>query len=170
MKKDKNDQQAIRYVDRLVRETCKRVERLNRIARSAPELVIPIARQQIRWPGFISRKRAFQKENSELMDAIHLGENFKLTGEWHPRSASTRGALSVHWWGSVLQKTWGLPQLTKKNKKRWFNRTWSCMVRYTQFTPESDPLYRSLAGTPAAKRAEIKRKIYRSFAKNIRPK
>jgi uncharacterized linocin/CFP29 family protein len=70
--KNKAERQAI---ERLVQETWMRVEHLNEIAKSHPELVIQFARKQIVWPGFISRKRAFQKENAKLMDKIELGRN-----------------------------------------------------------------------------------------------
>jgi hypothetical protein len=71
-------------IERLVEETFMKVESLNRLAERKPELLIPIARRQLVWPGFISRKRAFQKQNAELIDKIQLGKDSGYSeGEWH---------------------------------------------------------------------------------------
>ena len=72
------------------------VESLNNVRNSHPELVIPIARKQFVWPGFISRKRAFKKENAETMEKIQLGDDFVLSAvqRRHPHSPSAqRGVM-----------------------------------------------------------------------------
>src|SRR4029453_8161607 len=87
-------------IERLVEETFMKVESLNRLAERKPELLIPIARRQLVWPGFISRKRAFQKQNAELIDKIQLGKDSGYSeGEWQPNSPSTLAANLVYQWG-----------------------------------------------------------------------
>jgi hypothetical protein len=181
MKNNKAERQAI---ERLAQETWMRVEHLNEIAKSDPDLVIPIARKQIVWPGFISRKRAFQKENAELMARIELGRNSNYSDrEWRPDAPATRGAHWVYWWGSGMAKQWRLPQLTGKNKRSWFDKAWSCMLRDLHVTPENDPRLGPLGESakryykredpkeraPLAMRAEIKRQIWKAFDTLILP-
>lgn len=184
MKNNKADLEQLQAIERVVRETWMYVEHLNAITKSRPELLIPIARKQIVWPAFISRKRASQKQNAELMDKIQLGDDYVLTGEWQPNSPSTHGALWVHWWGTRMSKEWRLPQLTKKNKRPWFDRTWRCMERHLHITPENDPLLAPLGKSaqryykredpnermPLALRAEIRRRIWKAFNTLIVPK
>lgn len=160
-------------IERLVEDTLTRIEGLNALAEKEPELLVPIARKRIVWPGFISRKRAFQKENARLMNKIQLGNDFALAGEWQPDSPSTRGALWVYWWGTVMQKRWRLPKLTRRNSRKWFDQAWRCMRSELHIIPEQDRLLAPLgqsAATPAAARAEIKRKIRRRFTQVIRHK
>jgi hypothetical protein len=160
-------------IERLVQETWNHVEHLNNVVKSHPELVIPIARNRIVWPAFISRKRAFRKENEKLMEKIQLGKDFVLTGEWQPDSPSARGAFLVHHWGTARQKQWGLPKLTRRNSRTWFDQAYRCMRQKIGIVMEQDPQFASLgqsAATPAATRAEIKRKIRRSFTQVIRHK
>jgi len=158
-------------IERFVQETWDHVEHLNNIARLHPESVIRIARKRIVWPGFISRKRAFQKNNAKLMRDIQLGNDFVLTGEWQPDSSSARGAFLVHWWGTTMQKQWGLPKLTEKNKTTWFDKVWRCIIEELHIVPEKDPMLARLSGsakTPAAMRAEIRRQTRKAFDVLIR--
>ncbi|PYI98459.1 MAG: hypothetical protein DME98_04295 [Verrucomicrobia bacterium] len=160
-------------IARLVEDTWTHVERLNKIAESRPELLIPIAREQIQWPGFISRKSAFQKKNAKLTNDIQLGNDFALKGEWQPDSPSTHGAYLVHWWGTNMQEQWGLPKLTRRNSKKWFDQVWRRMRSELHIKLEKEPYYKQLAqsaATPEAAREEIRKQIYRSFEKVIRHK
>ena len=75
-------------IERFVQETWDHVEHLNNIARLHPESVIRIARKRIVWPGFISRKRAFQKNNAKLMRDIQL-----CTGEIESQKSSRHREL-----------------------------------------------------------------------------
>jgi hypothetical protein len=170
---DKSNELARRSIERLVADTFMHVEMLNNITKSHPELVIPIARRHIVWPGLTSRKLAFQKKNAELIKKIQLGKNYVLKGEFQPDSPSTHLAYLVHWWGTTMQKQWGLPKLTRRNSRKWFDQVWRGMLSVLHIVPEKDPYYAQLAqsaATPAIKRAEIKRKIKRTFAKVIRHK
>jgi hypothetical protein len=128
MRNNKAERQR-QIIERLARDTWMRVESLNRIAKSYPELVIPIARKQIVWPGFISCKRAFQKKNAELMETIQLGKESDYSeGEWQPNAPSTRAAYWLHWLGRLKKAEWELPKLTKNNKRTWFNKVWRCVI------------------------------------------
>jgi hypothetical protein len=172
MKNIENIDLAQWSLERQLKDTWMHVERLNEFIKLHPKLVIPIARREIQWPGFISRKRAFQKENKKLMERIELGNDYVLTGEFQPDSPSTHGAYLVHWWGTHKQKQWGLPKLTRRNSKKWFDQAWRCM-RSEGKKLEQIPYYAQLgqsAATPAAARVEIKGKIYRRFAQVIRHK
>src|SRR4029077_3572199 len=156
----------------------------NEIAKSRPELVIPIARRKIVWPGFISRKRAFQKENAKLLVRSELGRNSNYSDrEWRPDAAATRGAHWVYSWGELRKAEWGLPKLTRKNKRTWFDKAWRCMLRDLHVTPQNDPHLGSLGKSakrhykredpkermPLAVRAEIKRQIWKAFDTLILP-
>lgn len=168
-------------IERLVEEVFMCVEHLNNITKSHPDLVIPIARRLIVWPGFISRKSAFQKKNAKLMARIELGNDYALTGEWQPDSSSTRGAHWLYSWGIGMAKEWRLPKLTRKNKRSWFDKVWQCLIKKLHIIPEQDPLLGPLGKsakrdykredskerTPRAVRAEIKRQIWKAFDKLI---
>jgi hypothetical protein len=171
MKNKDQERQVIarRAIERLVEQTFMYVNELNNVTERHPELVIPIARRQIVWPGLISRKRAFREKNDKLISKIQLGNDFVLTGEFQPDAPATHLAYLVHWWGEL----WGLPKLTRKNSSEWFDQVWRRMLSELHIVPEKDPYYTQLAqsaATPAAKRAEIKRNIRRSFTKVIRHK
>src|SRR4029453_8989052 len=87
-------------IERLVEETFMKVESLNRLAERKPELLIPIARRQLVWPGFISRK---------LIDKIQLGKDSGYSeGEWQPNSPSTLAANLVYQWGKWRKSEWRL--------------------------------------------------------------
>jgi hypothetical protein len=182
VKKNKAEQQAI---ERLVQETWMHVEHLNSIAERRPDLLIPIARKRILWPGFISRKRGFDTQNVKRMDRIELGANSDYSDrEWRPDAAATHGANWVYWWGIRMAKIWRLPPLTGKNKMRWFDEAWSCMEKNLHITPETDLLLGPLGKSakrdykrenpkerePLAMRAEIKRQIRKAFDTLILPK
>jgi len=183
----KNNKTKQRAIERLVRETWMHVEHLNGIAKRRPDLLIPIARRRIAWPGFISRKRAFQKENANLMARIELGANSDYSDrQWRPDARATRGAQWVYGWGIGMTKKWRLPPLTRKNKRRWFDKAWRWMLKNLQITPEKDPLLGPLGNSakaqkwhykredpkermPLAVRAEIKRQIWKAFDRLIIP-
>ena len=182
VKNNKTEQQAI---ERLVQDTWMHVEHLNEIAKRHPELVIPIARRQMVWPGFISRKRAFQKENAKLMARIELGANSDFSDrQWRPDAPATRAAHLVYRWGSGMATKWRLPRLTMKTKRRWFDKAWRCMLEKLHITPENDPLLGILGKSakryyykrenpkkrmPLAVRTEIKRRIWKVFDTLIIP-
>jgi len=183
MKNNKTDLNPA--IERFVQETWMHVEHLHAIAKFHPELVIPIARKRIVWPAFISRKTALQKQNAELMSAIQLGKESGYSDrEWRPNAPATRAALWVYWWGSRRAKQWRLPQLTRKNKRKWFDKAWRCMLRYLEVTPEDHPLLGPLGKSakryyykredpkkrePLAVRAEIQRQIWKAFDTLILP-
>jgi hypothetical protein len=179
----KNKKLARWSIERLVRETFMYVEHLNHITERHPELVIPIARRHIAWPGLISRKTALQKDNVKLMKDIQLGDDFVLTGEWQPDALATRWVYSLYRWGGDPAKGWGLPRLTRKNKRSWFDKAWDCLLRDLPVTPENDPRLAPLGKSakrdykrddpkeriPLAVRAGIKRQIWKAFDTLILP-
>jgi hypothetical protein len=59
--------EELRTAAALWHATSKLVAALHDMAQKRPELLRPIARQTFLWPGLISRKRAFNKANTELM-------------------------------------------------------------------------------------------------------
>jgi hypothetical protein len=182
---DKKNELARWAIERLVQETFMYVQMLNNITQRYPELVIPIARKQVVWPGLISRKRAFQQDNAKLIDKIQLGKESGYSDrEWQPDAPATHGAHWVHWWGSGMAKKWRLPEITRKNKKSWFDKTWRCMERDLHIELENDPLLGPLGKSakkfyykredpkkrmPLAVRAEIKRQIWKAFDTLIFP-
>ena len=184
---DKKNELARWSIERLVNDAFMHVEMLNNITKRHPELVIPIARRHIVWPGLISRKSAFQKKNVKLMNDIQLGDDFVLKGKFQPEAAATHGAFWVHSWGTRMQKQWRLPKLTRKNKRSWFDKAWCRIVGAGKSdlhaTPENDPLQGPLGKSaerdykrddpkkkiPLAVRAEIKRQIWKAFDTLIFP-
>jgi hypothetical protein len=177
MKNNKPDGQRERErlnIERLVEETFMKVQSLKDLAERKPELLVPIARRQLVWPAFIGRKTDFQKQNAQLMDKLQLGkESGYSEREWQPNSASTRAANLVYQWGKWKKSEWGLPKLTRKNKKAWFNKVWRCLIEELHIVPEKGPMLSRLSGsakTPAAMRAEIKRQTWKAFDALIRTK
>jgi hypothetical protein len=187
MKNNKPDDQRERErlnIERLVEETFMKVESLKHLAERKQELLIPIARRQLVWPAFISRKSAFQKQNAELMNKIQLGkESGYSEGEWQPDSPSTRAANLVYQWGKWKKSEWKLPTLTRKNKRKWFDKVWRCLIKKLHIIPEQDALLRLLGKSakmyykredsekraPLAMRAEIQRQIWKAFDRLVLP-
>jgi len=155
----------------------KLVTALHDMAQKRPELLRPIARQIILWPGFISRKRAFDTENAKLMDKIELGVGGPYsTKQWRISATSTQFAIRLHLEGQKHAKQLGLPPLTKKNKKTWFERIWKYAVDDLNIEPEKNPVLAKLGKSATRKRsgwdakyrghacdvrAEIKRQVFR---------
>jgi hypothetical protein len=177
MKDNETPQQAI--IESMVQETWMMVENLNGMAEREPELLIPIARKQIVWPGFISTKAAYNRKNSELMEKIQLGKDSPFSsGEWRPNAPSTQRAIWLYWLGRRRAKQCGLPQkITKKNKKAWFDKAWRCAIKKLNWEPEKDPALARLGESAKryykrenpkvrmslAVRAEIKRQVWHAF-------
>jgi hypothetical protein len=152
------------------------------LAQKRPELFRLVARKTFYWPGFVSRKRAFDTKYDELMDKIELGVDCPYSPkQWQISAPTTRTAMELHLHCCTYEKEWQLPPLTKKTKRLWFERAWQYMVDDLHVVPESDPVLAPLGKsaeryykradpkerTPRAKRAEIKRQIWKAFDKLI---
>lgn len=100
---------------------CQLVTALHDRAQKRPELLRPIARQLFFWPGFISHKRAFDSENTKLMEKIELGVRGPYSSkQWGISAPSTQLALRLYLLANTYAKQWRLPPLTEKNKWIWF--------------------------------------------------
>jgi hypothetical protein len=142
-----------------------------------------IARQTFYWPGFISRKRAFDRKNAELMDKIELGVDCPYSPkQWQISAPTTHTVMRLHLYCRTYEKQWQLPPLTtNENKRSWFEQAWKYMVNDLHVVPENDPVLARLGKsaeryykredpkerTPRAVRAEIKRQIWKAFDKLI---
>src|SRR5262249_807663 len=125
--------------------TCQLVMALHDLAQKRPELLRPIARQTFFWPGFISRKRAFDRENDKLMDKIELGLGGPYsTKEWRISAPSQQLAIKLYLLANTYAKQWRLPPLTKKTKRIWFEKAWAHMVNDLGVVPENDPVLGAL--------------------------
>jgi hypothetical protein len=174
-----NDQDESRAAIELWNLACQLVVALEDIAKKRPELLRPIARQTFFWPGFISRKRAFDRENAKLMDKIELGVGGPYsTKQWRISAPSTQLAIKLHLLCRTYEKQWQLPRLTKKNKRTWFEQGWKHMVNDLGVVPEKDPHLAKLGksatrnrsgwdakyrGHACDVRAEIKRQVRNAF-------
>jgi hypothetical protein len=172
VKKKNNDQDESRESIELWKAACDRVRELHDMAQKRPELLRPIARQQIVWPGFISRKRAFDTENAELMDKIELGAAFS-TKQWRISAPSTQFALRLHSLCRRYEKELHLPPLTKKNKRSWFNQAWKRMVNDFGAVPENNPHLAKLGKSATRERSGLDQKSvlaakYRGHACDVR--
>jgi hypothetical protein len=165
---------------------CHLVNALNSIAEKQPELVLPISREIFLWPAFISRKRAFRKENAKLMDRLQLGEGGVFSQrQWRLSAPSTQAAVSLYVTALLYKKAWDLPPLTKNNKRTWFEASWNYMLKEGS-VPEETPFLAQLGKSAVGKksttrgmaeqtggmrrndmRAEIKRQIWNAFDRLI---
>jgi hypothetical protein len=168
--------EELRTAKELWHATCERVTALHDMAQKRPELLRPIARQMFLWPGFISRKRAFNKANTELMNRIELGVGGPYSSkQWRIEAPSTQLAMRLH---SVFQnqkyaKQLGLPPLTtKKNKRIWFEKIWNYIENDLHIEPEKNPdlanlgraaITRNINASPKDQRAEIKKQVWNAF-------
>jgi hypothetical protein len=153
--------------------TSQLVTALHDLAQKRPELLRPIARQTFFWPGFISRKRAFDRENAKLMDKIELGVGGPYsTKQWRISAASTQLAIKLHLLCHTYEKQWQLPPLTKKAKPIWFEKAWNYMVNDYGVVPEQDPhltrlgraaITRNINASAEDKRAEIRKQVWKTF-------
>jgi hypothetical protein len=156
------------------KEACRLVTELHDMAQERPELLRPIARQIVFWPGFISRKRAFDTANDKLIDKIELGVGGPYsTKRWHLEAASTQFAMRLHWLCRTYEQQLGLPPLTtEKNKWIWFEQIWNYAVNVLHIKPEDNPhlaklgnaaVTRNINASAEDKRAEIKKQVWNAF-------
>ena len=92
----------LRTATELWKKACQLVRDLHDMAQKRPELLRPIARQSIVWPGFVSRKRAFHKANTKLMEEIELGALYS-SKQWRLEATSTQLAVKLH---LVFERSW----------------------------------------------------------------
>ena len=178
-----NDQSEALAAIFMWNEAHKLVTALDHMAQKRPELFRHVARKTFYWPGFISRKRAFDRKNAELMEKIELGADCPYsTKQWRISAPTTHTAMTLHLYCCKHEKQWQLPPLTtKKNKRSWFEHGWNYMVNDLHLVPENDPVLAPLGKsaeryykredpkerTAMAVRAEIKRQIWKAFDKLI---
>jgi len=153
---------------------CQLVFSLEDMAQKRPELLRPIARQIFFWPGFISRKRAFDMDNAKLMDKIELGVGGPYSSKhWQIEAVSTQFAMRLHWQFQKYAKQLGLPPLTtEKNKRIRFEQIWNYAVNDLHIEPEKNPhlaklgraaVTRNINASAEDKRAEIKKQVWNAF-------
>jgi hypothetical protein len=153
---------------------CQLVFSLQDMAQKRPELLRPIARQMFFWPGFISRKRAFDMENAKLMDKIELGVGGPYSSKhWQISAISTQFAIRLYLLGQKHAKQLGLrPLTTEKNKQIWFEQFWNYAVNDLRIEPEKNPhlaklgeaaVKRNINASAEDKRAEIKKQVWNAF-------
>lgn len=138
----------------LWKAACDKVSELHDLAQKRPELLRPIAREQIVWPGFICRKRALDVENADIMDKIELGVGVPFsTKRWQMTATSTQFAISLYSLCHTYEKELQLPPLTKKNKRSWFDRVWRYAVNELGVVPENNPYLAQLGKSATRKRS-----------------
>jgi hypothetical protein len=92
-----NDQSEALTAIFMWNEAHKLVMALNHMAQKRPELFRHVARKTFYWPGFISRKRAFDRKNAELMEKIELGADCPYsTKQWRISAPTTHTAMTLH--------------------------------------------------------------------------
>ena len=154
--------------------TCQLMTALYDMAQKRPELLRPIARQMFVWPGFISRKRAFNMANIKLMDNIELAVGGPYSSKrWQIEAPSTQFAIRLYLEGQKHAKQLGLPPLTtEKNKCIWFERIWNYAVNDLHIDPEKNPqlaklgeaaVKRNINASVEDKRAQIKKQVWNAF-------
>jgi hypothetical protein len=156
------------------------VDALNSIAKRRPELILPFSRNGVSWPALISRKRAFIRENNELMDTLQLGKGgIYSERKWQPAAATTQAAIGLLINAQSKRTALHLPPLTKRTKRRWFEVSWKDFLDRGIKPEESEKLAR-LGNSKATKtpkyckhlfkrtrdanvRAEIKARVWDAF-------
>ena len=115
MKKKNNDEGEALEAILLWNEACKLVTALDHLAQKRPELFRHVARKTFYWPGFISRKRAFDTKYAELMDKIELGVDCPYSPkQWQISAPTTHTAITLHLYCKKYEQEWQLPPLTTK--------------------------------------------------------
>jgi hypothetical protein len=174
VKMENNDQDESRAAIELWNAACQVVTALNAMAQKRPELLRPIAQQLFFWPGFISRKRAFNRVNTKLMDKIELSVGGPYSSkQWRIEAPSTQFAIRLYLEGQKHAKQLGLPPLTtKKNRQIWFERIWKYAVDDLHIEPEKNPVLAKLGRAAVTRninasaediRAEIKKQVWKAF-------
>ena len=167
--------------------TVQMIDTLNPIVERRGKLVRRLARNVFAWPALISRKRAFAKENEKLMDRLQLGKDGIFSDrEWQPSASSTQAALTVFLFGQARARRGLCPQVTRKNKRRWFEENWKLLLD-EGFKPEASDFLRPLGKSKAKRkpkycknlhpgtananaRSEIRARAWKAFDKIIYPK
>jgi hypothetical protein len=172
VKKENNDEGEYREAIELWKAACDKVSELHDLAQKRPELLRPIAREIFVWPGFISRKRAYDTDNAKLMDKIELGAEFS-TKQWRLSATSTQFAMRLHSVCRRYEKQLRLPPLTtQKNKRSRFERAWNYAVNELGVVPENNPHLAKLGNAAVTRninasaediRAEIKKQVRNAF-------
>jgi hypothetical protein len=172
---ENNDQDESRAAAiELWNAACQVVTALNDMAQKRPELFRPIAQQLFFWPGFISRKRAFNRVNTKLLDKIELSVGGPYSSkQWRIEAPSTQFAIRLYLEGQKHAKQLGLPPLTtKKNRQIWFERIWKYAVDNLHIEPEKNPVLAKLGRAAVTRninasaediRAEIKKQVWKAF-------
>jgi hypothetical protein len=162
--------EELRTAIELWNETCRLVTALHDMAQKRPELLRPIARQIFFWPGFISRKRAFNMANIKLMDKIELNVGGPYSSkQWQVEAPSTQFSLWLYLTFQKHAKQLGLPPLTtRENKRIWFEQIWNYAVNEPEKNPHLAQLgeaavTRNINASVEDKRAQIKKQVWNAF-------
>ena len=157
---------------------------LNSIVLARPELGRWVARNAFMWPAFISRKRPLRQANEELLNILHIGEcGIFSSRQWQLDAPSTWAAIGVFYAGVSRAMAGRCPQLSRKNKKQWFDETWDWLLA-NGFKPEQT--FGKLGGSKARKkpkyckrlrpatqlanlRSEIKSRVWQAFDRIFHP-
>jgi hypothetical protein len=127
---------------------------LNSIVKSHPHQALPFSRKLFAWPAFISHKRAFKKENDDLLRKLELCQGGLFSGRhWQLSAPSTSAAFNVFWFAHSIKQD--LPPLIgSQNKKIWFEAGWKGLLQ-RGCLPEKHlaVLGKSAIGKSAIKRA-----------------
>jgi hypothetical protein len=80
MKNNKREQLASLnpHIERLVETTFLYVEQLNNVTERLPQLVIPIARRHIVWPGLIQPQTRVSKKEPETHEGHSAWQRFRV--------------------------------------------------------------------------------------------
>jgi hypothetical protein len=162
------------------------VTAVNSGVKQRPDLFLKFSRDLFAWPAFISPKRAIRLANAKLLQTLQLGKgNVYSDKGWQPSAPSTQSALGLFLTAQVHKEKWGLPPLTKKNKRIWFEKSWNHFLSQgivPEQTPKLARLGKSAIGKKSVSRgmsvqtegmkrddvrAEIKRQVWNAFDRLI---
>jgi len=128
-----------RAINLILRTAGDHTESLEILARRNPELLHPVAKLNIKWPAFISRKKMVGKLNTWLIKRLKLAEDCPLNFKWEPESRATATAHHMIDWLEKNQTALSLPPLTKQTAMQWFELGWRALMKGTDGQPEKNP-------------------------------
>ena len=152
------------------------------IAQRNPDVLRPYARKAPLWPDLIGKRKVSIEWNRWLLDTLEVGKESPLRGKANYKAHATQTAALILYWLQENQATLGLPILTLRTRKQWFEIGWDALLYVSGEHPEKDNYLRQIGShygqhsknigaqekvTPATReaniRAGIRKQVWQSF-------
>jgi hypothetical protein len=139
---DKGDDKALELI---IKGVCTNIEKIECRIEKDPVRFHQWSHSEIRWPGFIGKKKVFGERAKRFLELLELSKTSPLRHKWDPNSPATQSAYHLIAWLEENQGTLKLPPLSRDTWEHWFDVGWHGLVTATKGKPEKDPYLRKIA-------------------------